>query len=231
MSDRLKWIEHGGLLVPDREILKPTVMARARRFDMPRTISMSYITVQQTNGSHSTSTYTGSLGDPAYDRLIVCVIGQSASTLRSITSATIGGVSATILGPANGNSQGVYIIYARTPSGSNVSVSWSATVSTMTNIGIWRIVGQASDTPTSSHFPAGGSDTTRTATITVTAGGVVIAGASGGSSTNNWTNATSRYNNNNGASRNRGADNSAPSAGSLGISNQNCRAIGAATWR
>lgn len=134
-------------------------------------------TYLQTNTSITNSTtYTftaENLGTAAATRFIVVAIvaREAAGGSASVSSATIGGVSATVLnGEANGNQ--LALICAAVPTGTtgDIVVNWSATMNDI-GIAVYRCLDLGSATATDSSFS---SATPPTYAIDCDAGGIVI---------------------------------------------------------
>lgn len=131
-----------------------------------------------------TSGGSASIGTASADRLVVGVIAHKRSSApgRSVSSATIGGVSATIHEQrgADGNAIGLAIISAVVPTGTTatVSVTLSGAVTDGPDIEVYTITGLNSTTPTDTIGSAGSSDNP-SGNIDVEAGGVIIGGACG----------------------------------------------------
>lgn len=138
------------------------------------------------------------------DRRIVAVIHWSeGGTHRSLSSATIGGVSATIhvqRGHSGGSTGlGCAIISAIVPTGTTGAVSCSYSGSGVADVscGIYRLTGLVSGTPTDTDSAESqGTTSDISVTITVAAEGIVIAGFTGSTlatSTVTWTGVTEQY--------------------------------------
>jgi hypothetical protein len=156
-----------------------------------------------TNAAGQTS-YTFSsvaIGGPG---LIAIVVHAEASVGRTFSSATIGGLSASIavnfsqLSSPGPGSITTAIIYRRITAGTtaNVILTFSGAMSRC-SIGAWRINGNASDTPrqTQSTFRAGAGTTLSLAFTSQLYGALMICGQTNGTNTTpmTWTNATERY--------------------------------------
>lgn len=134
----------------------------------------SYITYAAQNPGSTTVVQSIDIG--VADATRVTVIAFATTTNTTFSSATINGVSATILSSVGTNAGGG-LIYAAVPTGSGVVNVQLTTGVTVSNIGFgsYRLVGTGlSATPSSTNNPAGGGGATRTATLTNTAGGVSI---------------------------------------------------------
>jgi len=155
----------------------------------PATVSFLGSSVSGTNGASHTFA-SASLGTAKSDRVIAVAISSSGGTTNAtISSVTIGGVSASkgVGGAPTGGGLVIEIWYATVPSGTSgdIVVTHSGTKDHC-GIGWWRLTGVGSISDTDATV---GSDTSPyTATINVTAGGVVLAMATGNSSaTFSWT--------------------------------------------
>ena len=158
------------------------------------------LTFLQTAASTSDlTTYTFSsqnLGEAASDRYIVVAVHARSNEggASSVSSVTVGGVSATII-------QQIYKLYSNTP---NVVALAMAKVPTGTTgnvvvtlnkgslrcaIGLWRLT-NIKDTPTDSGKS---SDSTPTYNLDIKAGGYAIAAATKEQGAFTWTNITEKY--------------------------------------
>ena len=161
-------------------------------------IALSFL--QETINVTDQTTYTFSgvnFGTAAADRIIAVVVHSEpalGTNTQTITSATIGGVSATIL---TSTIQGILcsIIYANVPLGTtgDVVVTVSNTGGRMV-IGTWRITG-AQLTHTDAQVSTAASGTGRTISLNLPPGAAAIVGQSNGTQSTNmsWSGATERY--------------------------------------
>jgi hypothetical protein len=159
-----------------------------------KAVTLSYTDSATSSSNGPTVTYsTRSLGTAAADRIIlVGVIGNDNS--RTVSSVTVGGVSASItVNTFTGASAAhcIYIWQAAVPSGTtgNIVVTFSGTVSD-SGIGVWALY-NANSTATAT---ATNSSNPLSTTINVPANGALVGIArSGASSTFTWTNLTENY--------------------------------------
>jgi len=99
------------------------------------------------SGSFSSLTFTGvDLGDPAEDREIFLILGLRTTANRTISSATIGGVTCTLesLTNSGGTAQAqVGVVHALVPSGAtgNIALSFSGNLSALA-VGVYRVEGR-----------------------------------------------------------------------------------------
>lgn len=156
-------------------------------------LSLSYLASGYNATNLTTYTFNDvSFGDPASDRLlIISATWGLFSGSRDVSSATIGGVAATVATQNDGTNTGGAIAYAVVPSGSTGTVSITLNTSA-SRLGffIHRLVNYKSSTPTGTNAPAGGGLGSRSVTLTNPAGGVSLAFAYAGESVGTWTNAT-----------------------------------------
>lgn len=161
----------------------------------PFVLSFTDSVAPETIGA-TTKSFTGrAIGVALATRLVICAVHWALTGSTNLSSATIGGVSATIVAQCDGTNTGLAIIAAVVPTGTTatVALTWAASVA-RGGIGLWRLVGQVSNTAYDFDAPAGGAVAARTATLDVPAGGCVIAACEGDQgSTTTWTNATERY--------------------------------------
>jgi len=148
-------------------------------------IAITYL--QNSNDTVNRTTYTFSsvnLGDAATDRVIIVGIGGTSGSSRSISSVTIGGVSATAAATANISWAIVNSIwYAAVPSGTtgDIVITFSA-VMVQCVVNAFRMTGQTSNTPANTGTDTTGS-TTSDPNINVTAGDVIVSNVVGGDGT------------------------------------------------
>lgn len=131
---------------------------------------------------------TQNLGTASSDRVIFAVVSGRQSSARTISSVTIGGVTATEVGTRGSSQNPLGIWSAAVPSGTtgDVVVTFSGAM-LRARIILWSVTGGAA-TVADSQF---GTDT---ATVTGVTGGFIIAGAcTTGTSSFTWTNATEQY--------------------------------------
>jgi len=149
-----------------------------------------------TTGSASQTVYTFSsqaLGAAASDRMIVVAV-CSSNVATTVTSVTIGGISATAVVYAQAADFQIALYRADVPTGTTgtVVVTWAAGVS-QTGLGVFRVTGaNTTPTDTATHTVADATDTH--ADIDIPAKGVCISciwrSAVAGVT---WTNLTERY--------------------------------------
>lgn len=150
-----------------------------------------------TDGTNLT-TYTfasQNLGTAASDRYIVVAITgrQSGGGSSSVSSVTIGGVSATISVQSDNNGDQVAIAIAAVPTGTtgNIDIVWSAAM-TDCSVAAYRVTRVTTTTATST---GSSTATPPSANVNVVAGGVVIAvskNRTGGTSAT-WGNVTEDF--------------------------------------
>jgi len=154
--------------------------------------------------AQGTSLSNYAIGVATIDRIIlIAVHWREGGVHRSLSSASIGGIGATIAlqeGHSGGSTGfGVAFIYAVVPTGTTADISLSFTGSvTLEAIGGWRIVGSENATPTDT-----GSDENSgfafplSAFVTVEEGGIVVGAYSSSTNARNdapvWTNAQEAY--------------------------------------
>lgn len=159
---------------------------------------MAYAYLQSAQSGTDLSTYTfaaQNLGSAASDRFIACTINGRSNDggARTITSVTIGGVTATQACLANNSGSHCAIFSAAVPSGAtgDVVVTWSSTMGDCT-IALHSHYGAFSTTPTSAV-----TDTTTplSQSINVAAGGfaVGISTSDSGSATATWAGITEKF--------------------------------------
>lgn len=109
-------------------------------------------------------------GGPAMASRIVVASVVTFSSALTLTSVTIDGVSATILGPASGDNARTWIVYASVPSGTSgtIVVQFSGTAPNC-YYGCWSLYPETA-APVSSSFPTGGPATSRSVTLDIRKG-------------------------------------------------------------
>ena len=147
--------------------------------------------LQGAGDSTDLTTYTyasQNLGTASSDRVVVVAVSGRQSSARTITSVTIGGVSATEIGTRGSSQNPLGIWMAAVPTGTtgDVVATFSGAMLRSTII-LWAVTGGAT--------LSGASSGTDTATVTGVTGGFIIAAANttGSGATFTWTNATERY--------------------------------------
>lgn len=197
--------------------------------------ALDFVTSSTATDLSDLTTYTFTsipIGTADTNRIVIVAIAIGG-VARTVSSATIGGIAASIAGTTTGTTAGTGMIYAKVPTGTTATIS--ITLSGAANdchIGVYRLVGQGSDTPFDTDAPAGGGTTTRTATLDVPAGGAVVACMGNGGSNVAWTNATEDYDINTGGNSFSSAAHQAYATlqTGLGVQCTSCRAIVAASW-
>ena len=158
--------------------------------------------LSNTNNAAGQTSYTFTnvaIGGPGL--IAIVVHAEAGSSGRILTSATIGGLSATIavntsvFGLTQSNTA---IIYKRITAGTTATVvlTFNGAMSRCA-IGLWRINGNASDTP---RQTVSSSSTAANTTLSITftsqlAGALMLCGQTNGTNATpmTWTNATERY--------------------------------------
>lgn len=154
--------------------------------------------------SNTTYTFAGeSLGVAASSReVFVAVSWKGGAALRTLSSATIGGISATIHiqdGVSNGStlSVGAAMISAAVPTGATGSIvcTFSGSGNTMCGIGKFRVLNRTSIVATAHNSSTfGGSPATSSVNIDVGANGALMAAyLESDSGTVTWGNITKQY--------------------------------------
>lgn len=186
----------------------------------------SLVTLSNGGGANYSGTVT--TGGADTNRRVVVVIHWEETTIhRTLSSISIGGVSATIHNQ-QGNSGGttgfgVAIASAIVPTGTTATVAlvMSAAVTTVV-ASAWRLINYSTLTDSDGNANSGSSNNI-SLTVSTAAGGVIVAGYTGSTGTGNtgvtWTNATERYDSGGiGVIRKSAADVTGLSAGTLTVS-------------
>jgi len=153
-----------------------------------------------TNSIATTYTYTSfPFGTAASDRYIVCRAGSTWQAGGIMTSATIGGVTASIVVHAHGNSgeQDGDIFIAAVPTGTSGTIAMTYAGSQARNgLGCDAMYGISSATPYGSGSDADVTGNTPSVTFAVPASGWIVGGShseDNSCSTASWTNLTEDY--------------------------------------
>lgn len=113
-------------------------------------------------GTSTTLTFTSHpIGAAAADRLVIVVISVLTASSAQVTSATIGGVSASLFVPGGITARAVCIFWAVVPTGTTTTVvtNWSLNVnSANVNLATYSLTGQDSSTPVASAGDLSGAD-------------------------------------------------------------------------
>lgn len=143
-------------------------------------MALSFLQTATNTLNNSTYTFTSqNVGAASSDRYVVAVIfGYSATSGRTVSSVTIGGISATIsVQTSNASTSRVTAIaLANVPTGAtaNVVVDFSDTMNNC-GIGLYRLTEISTDTPFDTGTAASNTDETLTTSIDIPANGFAIA--------------------------------------------------------
>jgi hypothetical protein len=159
--------------------------------------TVSYRATAGDAGNNSTYTFSSvDIGSAASNRYIVAAVLNSSAGASNLTSATIAGVSATILKAAYGGGSSdiaATLIGASVASGTTgtISVTFS-TGQVRCAIGVWAVYGLQSTTPVAT---ASSIVNPASFSIATQSGGIVIAAGNSGDSagTASWTGVTERF--------------------------------------
>lgn len=138
--------------------------------------SLSYQSSNNTNTSATSHTFTSqSIGAEGANRAIVVVVGYYTGASATLSSATIGGTSATITNQVLGTSNGSAIIIAAVSSGTTATIvlNWSANAQGI-SVAVYRVVDLVSVT---AHASSTDTGTPASLTVNVPANGIIIAGS------------------------------------------------------
>lgn len=151
--------------------------------------SISYIGNNSNTASATSHTFTAqSIGATGNNRVIIVAISCSAAS-GSLSSATIGGVGATINVQANGTSTLAAIISASVPTGTTADIvlNWSASELNVA-IAVYRVVDLSSTTAAATGTDTALSSGVASLTLNNNANAIMVASAVGidGSSWASW---------------------------------------------
>lgn len=214
-----------------------TCMRRAR---LP--LQIRFLDTSFYNAGGSTHTHASvPIGSPKVGDVLVVVAGNGATGGTNFTSCTIGGEAATLAGQNSGSNVRSVQYYLVVTSGSSLIGHAVADIAftfgsgaVRSQLGLYRLSGQRSNTPYSSHFPSGGgSGGNRTATLDIPAGGLAIGFAYGGEPTGTWTGVD--VTDFSGVEISSGASGATKRSkvilSSHDMTNDSCRVVSAVAWR
>ena len=161
------------------------------------TVVFTDSSVDGTDGTVFTFT-TQSIGTAASNRKIVVSVSMAAAGAgRSVSTLTVGGISATLLvaDTSSGGTEQTELWQADVPTGTTATivVTWTGGSVARTGIGVWAVYNAASSASDTGNRDSGAAQD-MTLNITIPAGGVAISAAgSGTSATYTWTNLTEDF--------------------------------------
>lgn len=151
------------------------------------------------NDSTDLTTYSFtsvSIGTAATNRLVFVTVTSVASGNRLISSATIGGISATVIESTPNAGASTKIIYAVVPTGTTatISITFDSTV-LRCGVGSYSIYNLKSTSPVSRANGSTWTSGAISATLSVPENAIILAGVSNSTNSNTftWTNLTSNY--------------------------------------
>jgi len=169
----------------------------------------SFIAVTHDTGNVTTYTFAGAnigAADAARYVIVLVTHASSAGAARTVSSATIGGISASIhanAGAASAQGLGTAILIALVPTGTTATISITLSGGGGScDIGVYRVVGLASATPfdTATASDAAGGGVLTTNTLDVPHRGLVlgVANFEADSGSVTWVGASENYDESNG---------------------------------
>lgn len=184
-----------GLIVPERRILRPECSRFGLGFVRARSL-LTFDVGAANEDQTDLTTYTFaavSYGGVAASNRIVCAPVVTFSSGITLSSASIGGIAATILGPSTGDNARTWFIYAAVPTGTSGALSATFSGSAPNCHFAYYSIYPTQATPVSSSFPTGGTAGSRSVTCDIPENGLalVCAGRTGGGSISNATNSPS----------------------------------------
>lgn len=185
------------LLTPDKTIVPAISFISSGRFSTAVTAELEFRT-SAVDGSNLTTYSFASQDIGAADatrRVIVALSASGSISARTLSSATIAGVGATI--HVNINSIDHFSIFsAQVASGTTATISVTLSGACIrAGIGIWRLINETSGTPHATASDATMSSNVLSLNIDVPSNGVLVAGGIyiGTAATASWSGATERY--------------------------------------
>lgn len=121
--------------------------------------NLSYITCDGSTSGATTYTFnTISLGDANTSREIFIIVNWTTTAARTLSSATIGGVTATIASQANGTTSGEGCIFASVPTGTTGTIVFTLSgAATRVHFSVFRVVNRINKGQTSTNNYANSS--------------------------------------------------------------------------
>lgn len=159
-------------------LINPFVFAGAANPSVTWTAGTTFTT---SGSSHSGGNYNGmSIGAADSSRKIIAVVGWGSASDQTISSMTIGGVSATVVVNADTatSSGGLAIAIADVPTGTtaDVAITFSGTVA-RSGVSLYRVINLTSSTIHASTTDTAATSGEVTGSLNVPANGFCIAGA------------------------------------------------------
>jgi len=155
-------------------------------------VTLSYITAVGDAVNRTAYTFSSvSFGDASSGRVIVVNAGAGTSGSRTISSVTIGGVTATQAAQASMSESCNGTFYAVVSSGTSgdIVVTYSGSCN-RSGIGVWGLAGAAA---TASDTASDSGGTTVALTMSIPASGAAIGGGYTNGATHSWTNLTENF--------------------------------------
>jgi hypothetical protein len=184
--------------------------------------SASFITSDYVLGPLTSTTFSSiSIGAADSSRTVVVGVSFNAGgSSRTVSSATIGGVTASVISVAGSGFEGSAIIYADVPTGTtaDISLTFSNTVNEAVAIGVYRLINVSN---VADYTDTSGSTFTTSVTTPSTPSYIISALGVGGDATLvSWSNTTEQYSYIIGGSSryHGGASVAASSAGTVNVS-------------
>jgi hypothetical protein len=155
-------------------------------------------TASQTPASATVTFSAQAIGAASADRRVIVAVSFLGSLPIAINSATIGGVSATIIRQASAGVSGTCptaaIIIANVPTGTTADVVFNlSNPAALAVIGVWQATGLSADAAHDSQSATATSGTTLATTTATTSTGFIIGASMGAGSTVTWSSFTERY--------------------------------------
>jgi hypothetical protein len=143
-----------------------------------------------TADSSNLTTYTfsgASIGSPAADRLVV-VVTHTGGTATALSSATIGGNAAAVVGSANNSDMttAIFSLVVAAGTTADIVVTWDNACS-HASIGVYAMYGLSSSAAADSYFFNADSSTTKRMLLDVPEGGMIVAGGATTQAADSWT--------------------------------------------
>ena len=169
------------------------MLAHKLRRASSRNPVLTYVTSLSDTADLTTYTFTGaSIGTAAADRLVVIVAETINTSARTIDSATIGGVAATLVVKTTTTNNAAAAIFSLTvAAGTTADITFTCSGATLrAALHIYTITGLSSTTATDTDQVVSASATSLTRNVDVSEGGVMIGGGRTSNGAVTWTGLT-----------------------------------------
>lgn len=194
-----------------------------------RPIRLEYLYSSSSLGSGSSKTVSSvPFGSESADRLIVVAVHWTLVGTATVSAINVDGISALNGSQTTGTNTGVGLWYFLVPANTSgtINITWTTGI-TQSYVGVWSIKEYQSSTRLDFANPAGGADTSRTASLDTALNGALIVACTVGGAPGSFTGADTDY-----SSTERMGGSLHPTAEQTNYNvSATCRCIVALSWR